>query len=164
MATKTGPSKQDRLDVKLASSLVLNPLLADEGIQALQQAMQSATDPATGLAMAVFQAIGQVRDQAAQRGVPLSDRIWTARGGVLDTVIENVCQVLASVPPEMPEATSPEFMQDVKEEVWNLMEEQEGAAEPGRGATGGMPPEMGAPQQQPPSGPPQAGLLSAGGM
>lgn len=162
MATNPSkPSKQDRLDVKLASSLVLNPLLADEGIQALQQATQSAADPATGLAMAIFQAIGSVRDQAAQRGVPLSDRIWTARGGVLDTVIQNVCQALAAVPPEMPEAMDEEFMQDVKEEVWNLMEEQEGSGGmpgeemPGSGENEmqeGVPPQMG------------GGLLAQGGM
>lgn len=120
--------KEELTDVKLASSLILNPLLQDDGIAALQQAAQSAADLPAALALAIFQAMGQVKDQIQQRGIPISSKIWVATGGVLDTVIKNVCQALASIPPEIPEAADPEFMQDVKEEVFNLMEGNQGSA------------------------------------
>lgn len=156
-------SKQDKTDVRLASALVLNPLLKDEGIQAIQQALQGSQDPPAALATVIFQALGQVRDTAAQKGVPLSDKIWTARRGVLETVIQDVCQALASIPPEMPEAVDPEFMQDVKEEVFNLMDGQQ--ASPQGDAMG----QQGTPDQgmmgqgpAPMDGP--SNLLAMGGM
>jgi hypothetical protein len=112
-------TKEERVDVKLATSLILNPLLQDEGISALQEAAQSASDLPAALALAIFQAMGQVKSAIQQKGVPLSSKIWVANGGVLDTVVQNVCQALASVPPEIPEAAEPDFMQDVKEEVFS---------------------------------------------
>lgn len=146
-------TKEERVDVKMATSLILNPLLQDEGIQALQQAAQSASDLPAALALAIFQAMGQVKSAIQQKGVPLSSKIWVANGGVLDTVVQNVCQALASIPPEIPEAAEPDFMQDVKEEVFNLMEGNTGAPSEQAG-----PPQMGggsllAPQGGPPMPP-----------
>lgn len=155
MDTKKGKtlSKEELTDVKLASSLILNPLLQDEGIAALQQAAQSAADLPAALALAIFQALGQVKDQVQQRGIPLSSKIWVARGGVLDKVIQNVCQALASIPPEIPEAVEPDFMQDVKEEVFNLMESG--------GQQGGQMPQEAGPPNMLAGGPP---MPQMGGM
>lgn len=151
-------TKEERVDVKLATSLILNPLLQDEGIQALQQAAQSASDLPAALALAIFQAMGQVKTAIQQKGVPLSSKIWVANGGVLDTVVQNVCQALASIPPEIPEAAEPDFMQDVKEEVFNLMEGNTGGQmAPGPEAQSG-PPNLLAPP--PDGGPP----MPSGGM
>lgn len=152
-------SKAEALDVRVASSLVLNPLLQDDGISALQQAAQSASDLPAAMALAIFQALGQVKDAVKQKGIPLSSKIWTAAGGVLDVVIKDVCQALASVPPEIPEAADPGFMQDVKEEVFNLMEGngQQGAPAPQEGM-----PSQGPPQQ--PAGPPNMLAPQGGGM
>ena len=136
-------------DVKLATSLILTPLLKKDGVGAIQQAAQSASDLPAALAMVIFQAMGQVKSAIEQRGIPLSSKIWVARGGVLDRVIQEVCQVLASIPPEIPEVEDPEFMQDVKEEVFNLMEQEEGEGDIAPEQEMAGPPSMLAPRGNP---------------
>lgn len=148
MAKPKSLSAEEKQDVKLASNLILNPLLSEQGLQGLQQVVEGAADLPAALGQAIFSALDSARSQLDQRGIDISTKAWTAGGGVLDTVIQEVAQALAGVG-EMQQVLDPAFLDAVKNAVLDLMEEADG---------GGMT------EQQPmqPAGPPP-GLL-AGGM
>lgn len=143
-------NKEEHEDIALASNLVLSPLLNNEGIQALGQLTQSAADMPAAVANAIFGALTQVRQALMQKQLPVSGKIWTAGGGVLDVVIQEVCQVLAGVL-NVEGAESPDFMQSVKDAVFDQMSQAE--------AGGGSPPQGGPPAPQGPM--PQDGNLLA---
>ena len=141
-------------DIQMAGSLVIAGLLSDEGLQSLQQVLQGATDPVAAIGNAVFMALSAVRDKLEQQGLSIDDKLWAAKGGVLDRVVFEVLVILKEVL-GVQDANSPQFAKGLKDTIINLMakEEQGGAGQPGAMPEQGMPPQGMGPPQGAPQGP-----------
>lgn len=144
-------------DIQMAGSLVVAGLLSDEGLQSLQQVLQGAKDPVAAVGNAVFMALSAVRDKLDQQGLSIDDKLWVAKGGVLDRVVFEVLVVLKEVL-GVQEANSPEFAAGLKDTIMQLMaqEEQGGPPQQGGMPPQGMPMQGGEMPQGAPQGPPSA--------
>lgn len=151
-------ANQNKTDIQMAGTLTAAGLLSDEGLQSLQQVLQGASDPAAAVGNAVFIALSKVREKLEQNEMSIDDKLWIAKGGVLDRVLFEVITALKAVL-GFEAAGSGEFAAAVKDSVMQLMQQEsegQGPSEanmPGQ-PQGGMPPQ-GMPQQAP-QGPPSA--------
>lgn len=152
-------------DISVAAGLTAAGLLSDEGLQALGQVLQGASDPASAIGHAVFMALSKVRDKLESEGMSIDDKLWVAKGGVLDRVLFEVASVLVAVL-GFQDAANPQFVQQLKQSVIQLMEQEDGegpeapdADMEGQEHMGGMP-TQGMPMQAPPMA--SGGLM--GGM
>lgn len=119
----------DALDIQVAGSLVVSGLLSDEGLRALSQVLRGAQDPAAAVGNAVFMALSKVREKLDQQGLSINDKLWMAKGGILDRVLFEVIGVVHAVL-EYPPAGDPAFAQAVKQSVVGLMEQESTQAPP----------------------------------
>lgn len=144
-------------DIQMAGSLVIAGLLSEQGLQALQQVLQGAKDPVAAIGNAVFMALSVVRDKLDQQGLSIDDKLWVARGGVLDRVVFEVLVVLKEVL-GVQEAKTPQFAAGLKESIMQLMtqEEQGGPPQQSGMPPQGMPMQGGGMPQGGPQGPPSA--------
>lgn len=122
----------DALDIQVAGSLVAAGLISDEGLRALMQVLKGAQDPAMAIGNAVFMAISKVREKLDQNGMSVNDKLWMAKGGILDRVLFEVVGVVKAVL-GFEAAGSPQFAQAVKQAVVSLMQQESEQA--GAGAT-----------------------------
>lgn len=147
-------------DIQVAGSLVVAGLLSDEGLQALQQVLQGAKDPVAAVGNAVFMALGKVRDKLEEQGMAIDDKLWVAKGGVLDRVLFEVIAILKTVL-GFEQAGTAEFASALKGSVIQLMEQEDAGGGAQQPPTGGEQGGMQAPPQGAPQGPPSPLL---GGM
>ena len=92
MQQEAAPAQNsDALDIQVAGSLVAAGLISDEGLRALMQVLKGAQDPAMAIGNAVFMAISKVREKLDQNGMSVNDKLWMAKGGILDRVLFEVC-------------------------------------------------------------------------
>lgn len=113
----------DALDIQVAGSLVAAGLISDEGLRALMQVLKGAQDPAMAIGNAVFMAISKVREKLDQNGMSVNDKLWMAKGGILDRVLFEVVGVVKAVL-GFEAAGSPQFAQAVKQAVVSLMQQE----------------------------------------
>ena len=144
----------DATDIQVAGGLTVAGLLSDEGLQALQGVLQGAANPAAAVANAVFMALSKVREKLDQQGLSINDKLWAAKGGVLDRVIFEVCATLKAIL-GFEEAGSPEFSGALKQEVMALMDQEE---------MGGSPAAADQQMTGQPAPPPQQGGMGTGLM
>lgn len=157
--------KNEATDISVAAGLTVAGLLSDEGLKSLGGVLQGAADPAAAIANAVFMTLSTVREKLEQNGMPIDDKLWVTKGGVLDRVLYEVVNVLAAVM-GFEQAGDPKFVDSLKRNVIALMEKedagggmpQEEAPMPPQEQQGGlMGPPAPAPQGMPPEQP--AGLM-----
>lgn len=117
----------DALDIQVAGSLVVAGLISDEGLRALMQVLKGAQDPAMAIGNAVFMAISKVREKLDQNGMSVNDKLWMAKGGILDRVLFEVVGVVKAVL-GFEAAGSPQFAQAVKQAVVSLMQQESAQA------------------------------------
>ena len=117
----------DALDIQVAGSLVVAGLISDEGLRALMQVLKGAQDPAMAIGNAVFMAISKVREKLDQNGMSVNDKLWMAKGGILDRVLFEVVGVVKAVL-GFEAAGSPQFAQAVKQAVVSLMQQENAQA------------------------------------
>lgn len=117
----------DALDIQVAGSLVVAGLISDEGLRALMQVLKGAQDPAMAIGNAVFMAISKVREKLDQNGMSVNDKLWMAKGGILDRVLFEVVGVVKAVL-GFEAAGSPQFARAVKQAVVSLMQQESAQA------------------------------------
>ena len=144
----------DAIDIQVAGSLAVAGLLSDEGLQALQGVLQGAADPVAAVANAIFMALSKVREKLDSQGLSINDKLWVAKGGVLDRVLFEVCATLKAVL-GFEDAASPQFAGALKQGVMDLMRQEE---------SGGNPAEADAQMMGQPAPPPQQGGMGTGLM
>src|SRR5690606_8037743 len=88
-------TNKDRVDLDLVMGLIGNAFLNEKGLQQINGLMQQAKDPAGVLANIVMQSVGAVYDKLEDNGTDVSDKIWTARSGVIDQTIAEIAQAVA---------------------------------------------------------------------
>lgn len=162
---KQGPSKEElavvKNDAKLVSDMVLGSVFNGEGINQLLQVAQGAGEnmPAA-IAHALFMNISQARNALMKNQLPVDGRVWTAKGGVVDRVILDTAEVLASNLGE--QFVEPRFRGAVRQELLGLMAQEEEGAMAAQEAPQGPPMEQGMPPEaMPPEG---AGMAPPGLM
>ena len=148
---------REATDIQVAGSLVVAGLLSDEGLQALQQVLQGAEDPVAAVGNAVFMALGKVRDKLEEQGMPIDDKLWVAKGGILDRVLFEVIAILKTVL-GFEQAGTAEFTSALKGSVIELMEQEDQGGGQEQAPMGAEQGGMQAPPQGPPQGP-QSPLL-----
>jgi len=117
----------DALDIQVAGSLVVAGLISDEGLRALMQVLKGAQDPAMAIGNAVFMAISKVREKLDQNGMSVNDKLWMAKGGILDRVLFEVVGVVKAVL-GFEAAGSSQFARAVKQAVVSLMQQESAQA------------------------------------
>lgn len=120
-----------KLDTQVAAGMVTAGLISDEGIQAMQQVLQGANDPAQAIAHVIFMAMSKVREKLIQNKIPVDPKVWIAGGGVLDRVIFEVMGVLFAVM-QFKDASNSQFVHSVKEAVLDLMQDEQDSMESGQ--------------------------------
>ena len=148
---------REATDIQVAGSLVVAGLLSDEGLQALQQVLQGAEDPVAAVGNAVFMALGKVREKLEEQGMSIDDKLWVAKGGVLDRVLFEVIAILKTVL-GVEQAGTAEFASALKGSVIELMEQEDAGGGQEQAPMGAEQGGMQAPPQGPPQGP-QSPLL-----
>lgn len=131
-------------DVQIATGMIMSMLMEPQALQGVQQAM-SQSDPVLALSNILAILLEKVREQTQQ--LQLDDRIWSAEGGVIDQVVADASNVVASLGVEG--ADQSEFGQSVKEMLMQVLQ------------SGGQGQPM--PEDQMAAGPPQqsqGGLLA----
>lgn len=117
----------DALDIQVAGSLVVAGLISDEGLRALMQVLKGAQDPAMAIGNAVFMALSKVREKLDQNGMSVNDKLWMAKGGILDRVLFEVVGVVKAVL-GFEAAGSSQFARAVKQAVVSLMQQESAQA------------------------------------
>lgn len=123
--------KHDRIDLDMVMGLIGNSILFDNGIKQVTGLMQQAKDPTGVMAQLVFHAVGQVRNQLAQKNIPVSNKIWTARRGVVDQSIAEIAKLVAGVSGNN-DIINPNVLEGTREQVLDLFHQQS-VATGGRG-------------------------------
>lgn len=155
--------EQNKTDIQMAGTLTAAGLLSDQGLQSLQQVLQGASDPAAAVGNAVFMALSKVREKLEQNDMSIDDKLWVAKGGVLDRVLFEVITALKAIL-GFQQADSAEFAGAVKNSVMQLMQQESEGQGPSEADMPNQPQEGMPPQgmpQQAPQGMPSALL---GGM
>ncbi len=122
MATKK-PSKNDRIDLDVAMGLIGNSLLSDGGVKQISGLMSQAKDPTGVMAQLVYHAVSQAHDQLDQKGMKLSNKIWTARAGVVDQSISEVAKLIAGTSGNN-DIINPNILEETRKQVIDLLHEQ----------------------------------------
>lgn len=137
-------------DAQMVSNMVVGSFLNGDMMQQLMGVVQGAGEnvPAA-VAHAVFMNISQAREALNRNQIPIDDRIWVAKNGVLDTVVRDVSELIASNMGD--QFATPEFGEAVKQELVGIMQEEEAGAAQGAPMQEGM-----APQGMPMGMPPEA--------
>lgn len=126
------------VDSDLAYAAIMNTVFRGGGVQQIQQAVQSAGDPVQALGAVIFQILEMAKN--ASQNAPVDPKSWIQAGGVIDRVVEDICQLAASM--GVQGAEDRQFGLAVKE---NVVAQMKGGGAPA----------------QPPAGPPKpAGLLA----
>ncbi len=132
---KSSLSKEQEIDVNLASAMGLTAINTPQISEALVGMAQSA-DPVMAVGQFVAQLILNLKEQSVNNNVPLDDKIWMAEGGVADRIIDEAILNLTTEGVDGLAGTN----DAVLEEVMNVLKLA--------GQAGG-PPQGGAPPQQP---------------
>lgn len=123
-------SSEEKKDVVLASSLVITPLLSDQGLPALEEVIKGAGQDLPGaIAHAIFPALSNVKGALDMRGLPISDKAWAANGGVVDRIVQDICDAVSGIM-GVQEASDPNFMMQVREELIELMRQDDSGQQP----------------------------------
>ncbi len=144
-------SKEEEADASLATAMGAVVLATPEFQQGLSGMAQSA-DPVMVAGQVLAGLIMNLKEQAMQNSMDLSDKIWMAENGVADRLADDIIRAL--------EATTGAELAGQEQKVWiealNVMKmaAKAGSATPAGG--------MGAPPPQP--APPQGGMGPMGMM
>jgi hypothetical protein len=133
-------------DAKLVSNMVMGAIFNEQGVDQLMKVAQGAgQNMPAAIAHALFLPLSGARDSIERAQFPVDTRVWTAKGGVVDRVIKDTAELLASNMGD--QFVSPQFMSATKRELLSIMEQEEAAAQQ---APAGMP---GQPPMEPPAAP-----------
>lgn len=128
--------KNDRTDLDLVSGLIGNALLSDDGISQVKTLMTQAKDPVGVMAQVGYHAIGGVKDKLAQKGMDVSNKIWTARGGVVDQTVAEIAKLVGTVG-KSPQVLSHKVLEGTRDQILDMFhDEEKDAGRPGRGGGG----------------------------
>lgn len=116
------------VDIQIAAGMICLGLLNPQGVQAVQQVLQGANDPAAAIAHVVFLAMSKVRMALKQKNIELDDKIWIMGGGVLDRVLVEVMLMLVGVA-KFQDASNPQFVHKVKSDILDLMDDDDSNSE-----------------------------------
>lgn len=122
MATK--PSPHDRIDLDFVMGLIANSLLSDDGIKQMQGLMGQAKDPTGVLAQIIYHAISHVHDVLQQKDMKVSNKIWIARGGVVDQSIAEVTKLISAMS-NNPDLVNPQLLEEVRSQIVDLLKQQQ---------------------------------------
>lgn len=125
------PSKEGsnslQVDTKLVVGMVLGSMFHEDGIQQIVQMVQQAgNDAPAAAAHAIYVGIAQARHALEQQGMPVDDKVWVMKGGVLNQLVVEVGKILAST--LGPQFASGQFMNAVTQAVIQIMKQQEAGA------------------------------------
>lgn len=132
MATKK-PSKADKIDLEMMMGLIGNALLSESGIEQIAGLSSQAQDPTGLVANVVLQAVARAREKVESKGMALSPKIWTARGGVIDRTVAEVAKLAAAVT-ENPQFVNPQILEETRKQVVEML----GGGQPTEQATDEM--------------------------
>ncbi len=121
MATNK-PSKADKIDLEMMMGLIGNGLLSESGIEQIAGMSSQTQDPTGLVANVVLQAVMGAREKVEERGMALSPKIWTARGGVIDRTVAEVAKLAAAVT-ENPQFVHPQMLEETRKQVVGMLGE-----------------------------------------
>lgn len=124
MATNKKITDNDRTDLKMVVGLIGNALLSKAGIAQLHGLMSQAKDPTGLMAHIIYHAVSQVHEQLIKKNLKVSNKIWIARGGVVDQAIAEVAKVLAGMSGNK-DIINPQLLEEVRKQVVELLHDQE---------------------------------------
>lgn len=144
-----------KLDAELGKNLILGSIFQDGSkIEKLIAVVQHAGPQGPqALAQALFIDFQHAKQAIIKNQLPIDPRAWSAAGGVIDQVVKDVCQLVASK--LGPEYISPKFMIGVKGFLMKALHDDEtGSGGPGSSHVMAeqqppMPPEAEPPQEAP---------------
>lgn len=111
-------------DTQLVVGMVLGSIFHDGGVQQIiQMVQQSGNDAPAAAAHAIYVGIAQARHALEQQGIPVDDKIWVMKGGVLNQLVAEVGKLLASALGQ--QFASNGFMTATAQAVVQIMKQQE---------------------------------------
>lgn len=137
-------SPEEKADVKIASSMLTQSFLSEEGSQALAKAL-STPEPAKAVAMIISQIIEMAQTESQQTDTPLTPTVWLMDGGAIDEAEDDIEAVAEASGIQLPEG----FEEALIDEVAVLIER--------RAAEFQKAPQDGAPSPAPVPGQPMGG-------
>lgn len=133
---KASMSPDEAADLKIASSILTQSFLSEEGEQALATALAS-PEPAKAVAVLIAQLIEMTQTETANTDTPMTPTVWLMEDGAIDNAEEDIEKVAEANGIELPDG----FEELVIDEVAQLLARRGESIQ--QGATG----------QQAPSGP-----------
>lgn len=111
-------------DTQLVVGMVLGSMFHDGGVQQIIQMVQQAgNDAPAAAAHAIYVGIAQARHALEQQGIPVDDKIWVMKGGVLNQLVAEVGKLLASALGA--QFASRDFLAATAQAVVQIMKQQE---------------------------------------
>ena len=118
-------TKSAKADLKLVVNMLMNAVFNDKD-RLLEWVQKNQNDPVGATAHAIFVDMVHARSALNKAQLPIDGRIWIAKGGVLDNVVMQVAQLLASNFGK--QFASPDFIKGVKNALVELMHQHETSA------------------------------------
>lgn len=141
-------SSDEEADLKIASSMLTQAVLSDQGSESLLAALNT-PEPAKAVAMILAQIMEMALTESLQTETPMSPGVWLMEDGAIDEAGDDIEAVALTAGIELPE----DFIEEVIDSVAILIQERgaQGAAMEGQA---GAPPSqnMGLARAQPNGG------------
>lgn len=123
MASENKLTAHDRIDLDMVMGLIGNSIMSEGGIKQIGGLMQQARDPAGVLAQIVYQSVSAVHDKLQERDMDISDKIWTARSGVIDQTIAEIAKLVSGTSGDKT-LLNPQILEGARNDVLDMMQQQ----------------------------------------
>ena len=112
-------SKEEQADLKIASSILTQSFLSEEGEASVLEALNT-PEPAKAVAIIIAQLIEMTQTDSADTPIPMSPTVWLMEDGAVDEAEDDIEAIAAANGIELPE----DFGEMIVDELAVILQER----------------------------------------